>query len=301
MAQSPATRTVIVGGCPRSGTRLVQDILDTHPDVTGGPEFDYLPDIARLWARMDAASRRGRTSFFYDADHLQDAFARLVADLLVRVATERGTPMVSEKTPDNVFVFPELARLLPDARFVLVVRDPRSIAASLLDVRHRAVETGQPLPVNARDFGTIATTPRRYGDAGDRAVASLGERLLVLHLEDLLQDPRTEIERLCAFVGLEFDEAMLNPEQATHARPSEQGTPWREPVDRPSPIDAGQIDRWRRTLSSRDAAIVLALARSPLYDRYRNPARTPLDRLIARHPAHALRIRRLVRRPDSTA
>lgn len=41
-------RYILVGGAPRSGTTLLQNILDSHPDIVGGPEFMHLRDFVEL-------------------------------------------------------------------------------------------------------------------------------------------------------------------------------------------------------------------------------------------------------------
>jgi hypothetical protein len=45
-------RLVFVGGSPRSGTTLVQRVLNHHPKVYGGPEFDFIPSIAELYQKF---------------------------------------------------------------------------------------------------------------------------------------------------------------------------------------------------------------------------------------------------------
>lgn len=52
-------RVVFVGGVPRSGTTLVQRIICSHSDVAGGPEFRFVPRVARLYSDMVAAFRSG--------------------------------------------------------------------------------------------------------------------------------------------------------------------------------------------------------------------------------------------------
>ena len=45
-------RLVFVGGSPRSGTTLVQGVLNHHLKVYGGPEFDFIPSIAELYQKL---------------------------------------------------------------------------------------------------------------------------------------------------------------------------------------------------------------------------------------------------------
>ena len=48
MNSDGGSRFIFVGGAPRSGTTLVQNMLDSHPDILGGPEFIHIPDIINL-------------------------------------------------------------------------------------------------------------------------------------------------------------------------------------------------------------------------------------------------------------
>jgi Sulfotransferase family len=57
-------RIVFVGGSPRSGTTLIQQLLNYHPAVYGGPEFDFVPEIADLFRRMRQSIRSGRIDNF---------------------------------------------------------------------------------------------------------------------------------------------------------------------------------------------------------------------------------------------
>src|SRR5204863_9372309 len=130
-------RLIFVGGPPRSGTTLVQKVLCAHPDVAGAGEFDFIPTIVGVRDKMRASVRSGRISEHTSEDAVDAAFGELVERLLLPLADRRGRQFLVEKTPHNVLVFSDLASLLPRARFVLVVRDPRDIVASMLDVGDR--------------------------------------------------------------------------------------------------------------------------------------------------------------------
>jgi len=89
---------VFVGGCPRSGTTLVQLMLDSHPDVCGGPEFDRVPDIVALRDRLRASVDSGRISVYRSKEDVDREIGQLVERLLAPYAGERGCKVVSEKT-----------------------------------------------------------------------------------------------------------------------------------------------------------------------------------------------------------
>ena len=43
---------IFVGGAGRSGTTMVQNVLDSHPDIIGGPQFRNIPDIIDLRKKL---------------------------------------------------------------------------------------------------------------------------------------------------------------------------------------------------------------------------------------------------------
>ena len=77
------SRIVFVGGSPRSGTTLVQRVLNHHPKIYGGPEFDFIPDIAELYQRMRDSIRSGRIASIVDEATVRQVFRELITSLLI--------------------------------------------------------------------------------------------------------------------------------------------------------------------------------------------------------------------------
>jgi hypothetical protein len=158
----------------------------TVEDVIAHPRFERLgikPDAARV------ASAAARPS----------TYAGLVDSVMTAAARAHGKPRWGEKTPGYVRVAPLLARHFPDARFVHVIRDGREVAAALTDR-----DWGPPSAVMGALWWRRALAPRR------RLARRLGpSRYHELRLERLIADPPAELHRLCAFLGEEYDPAML--------------------------------------------------------------------------------------------
>jgi hypothetical protein len=242
-----------VGGAPRSGTTVVQNMLDCHPEILGGPEFLHIPDIIRLREQLRSSESRGWISVICSANEIDSRIRALILDFLLPFADRHGARYVSEKTPENVLVFPELVELLPGARFIHVVRDPRATVASLLAVGQRYRSKGErPAPFTADTPSAIAYV-KECLNAGFRAAQAARDRVHTVVYERLIQDPEREGRDLCRFLGIDWDPAMTRPGEKKHlgeaAITVKSKEIWYDAKTYYSNPNAGSLEKWRESLT----------------------------------------------------
>ena len=196
------SRIVFVGGSPRSGTTLVQRVLNHHPKVYGGPEFDFIPGIAELYQRMRDSVRSGRITRIIDEALLRRAFRELIASLLIPKAETEGVRILSEKTPSNVLAFDLLEEIVPESKKILVIRDPRDVVNSILEVRNRQRRRLGSTSGFVRDIFAAVNYVNRCLLAGC-SFAERTKNCLVVYYEDLVANPLPEANRIYAFLGLD--------------------------------------------------------------------------------------------------
>jgi len=222
--QSRGKRLIFIGGSPRSGTTLVQNILDSHPDICGAPEFFCIPDILGLRKNLHGFISVGWIDAICSYDDVDRRIASLIEDLLLPLADKYGCTYLSEKTPRNVLVFSELIDLFPGARFIHVIRDPRAIIASLLQVGKRQKDRGK----RARSYMTSVPAAIRYVKeylrAGLAASAACPERVLTLVYEELVTNPEKETKKVCQFLEIPWSEEMMYPGRKKHLGEKAQTT-----------------------------------------------------------------------------
>lgn len=197
---SGARGHVFVLGFPRSGTTLIEVVLEGHPDVVSLEEKESLIDAVRAFMRAPADLERLARSGDAALEPLRAAYWRRVAQTGVEVA---GKVFV-DKHPLNTLKLPLIAKLFPDAKILFACRDPRDVVLSCF--RHR-FRMSAPL----YEMLTLEGAARYYA-----AVMGLGMQLtamlplgvcLVRH-EDVVTEFVREMKRLCAFLELEWDPAM---------------------------------------------------------------------------------------------
>lgn len=223
---SQLTRLIFVGGSPRSGTTLVQRILDCHPEIYGGPEFDFVPYIMHLFEDMRKAIRSGRIDAILTEESLIQAFRKLLIGLLSPKLSAEGVSYLSEKTPSNVLAFAWLEECAPEAKKILVVRDPRDIVSSMLEVGQRQRRRHGRASGFVRDTVAAVKYMNKYLKAG-ADFADSSANCLVVYYEDVVSNLMGVANRMYRFIGVrELDRLNLESERFEAARNQESWAEW---------------------------------------------------------------------------
>jgi hypothetical protein len=148
----------------------------------------------------------------------------------------------ADKTPLYLTHVGELAEIWPEARFVVLVRDGRDVALSLLGV-----------PFGPNNVWAAAHFWARGIDLGVEAENRLGDRVLTVRYEDIVDDPATQVERLCAFLGLEYEPDLLAIEHTDSAKVLKDQAGWFTNVW--AGINASAVGKWRREMSAKDQRV----------------------------------------------
>lgn len=223
-------------GFPRSGTTLLEQILDSHPALLGLEEKATVSPMVQAFERM--------------SDGAPDALARLdvsqVEALRQVYFTERakyaspdGGRQIVDKLPLNTVNVHLIWRVFPDARFILAIRHPCDACFSCFMQNFTINEA-------MASFFTLARTAEVY-DAVMRtwieAARMLPLRYHRIRYEDLIDDFEGETRALLDFLGVGWDESVRGHVEHA-ARRGTINTPSYHQVTQPIYQDARY--RWKR-------------------------------------------------------
>ncbi len=197
-------------GFPRSGTTLLENVLDAHSGLVSSEEFQVLGrDLLNiLWREPGDFSPPSVEAF--DAikpEKLEVLRKRYRARIEEGLGESVGDRVHIDKNPTHTLFSPGIVRLLPDSRFLVAVRDPRDVVVSCYF---------QYLPANPNSAAFL-----RWEDAIRRYLLDMGAWLhlrtilpeecwLEIRYEDLLRDLPGEAQRALAFLGLPWEEGVLH-------------------------------------------------------------------------------------------
>ncbi|MGO8829231.1 MAG: tetratricopeptide repeat-containing sulfotransferase family protein [Steroidobacteraceae bacterium] len=191
---------VFLLGFPRSGTTLLEVILEGHPNVVSLEENESLIDSVHEFMRRPEDLDRLAGAGPQLLEAAREAYWRLVAGAGADVTGK----LFVDKHPLNTLKLPVIARLFPDAKILFACRDPRDVVLSCF--RHRFYMSAPIYELLSIEGAA------RYYDAVMQLMLRLTAALtldtcLVRH-EDLVTEFAREMKRICTYLGLDWVPAM---------------------------------------------------------------------------------------------
>ncbi|MEA3364275.1 MAG: sulfotransferase, partial [Candidatus Hydrogenedentes bacterium] len=206
-------RLLFVISAPRSGSTMLERMLESHSKILGGPEPHLLTPLAHLgmWANVDKApydhvlAAEAQKLFVEKLSHGEQDYwdaCRAYCDVLYgRFLESSGKEICLDKTPAYALILPFLMKVLPDAKYVVLTRHPlatfSSYANSFFDGNY--VEAQQYNPILNRYIPAIA------GFLRQDAVSHFHVRY-----EDLVKDPETWMGKIYEYIGVTFERETID-------------------------------------------------------------------------------------------
>jgi hypothetical protein len=276
---------VFIVGCPRSGTTLVQLMIDAHPDFAIPPELEFVAYVglhprAQSWSAEEALDRILAYPSYSLLGIEPDAGRSLVRELrpegtagVIRAllgcyAAQHGATRWGEKTPVQAFYLDGLDRLFPDALVVHVIRDGRDTAASLAEMPWGPVNVMAAAFTWRHAVAAARSAGRRLGPA----------RYCEVRLEEVVADPEAAARRLCGLLEIDFDPAMLRYHERAETRVMSSHREYHPNVARPP---SANLRDWKASLAPSQIHAVETYLRPALIELgYPVPEQRPASRRL---------------------
>jgi tetratricopeptide (TPR) repeat protein len=235
----PPKRVAALTSFPRSGTTLLEQVLDSHPGLVSSDEREaFGRDIfPAIWRSASAPLPTAEALDAAPRERLIAQRNRYLDYMAAALNEPIGERVHLDKNPTMTLLIPGLLRLFPEAKLLIALRDPRDVVISCFT---------QYLPLNTNSvcFLTLERTARRY--AHDMGVwLQLREKIaapwLQVKYENCVANLEQEAHRALDFLGLPWDPQVLHYRE--RLRSKAVSSPTYEAVSKP--LYSSAIGRWR--------------------------------------------------------
>ncbi len=261
----PRPAPFFIVGCGRSGTTLLQTLVDNHPNIAVPPEshvYARFGCIAHTWRDLaqpqnrrrligallrDAFIREWRLDVSVDdveARLPQPSFAGVVEALFSLYAERHGAGRWGDKTPGHIRHLRAIRRDFPDAKLIHLVRDGRDVAEAM----RRMIF----YPVTACGVGRVWRDEVRHWDAYCADEGAAGT--LVVRYEDLVTDPRATVSAIFRFLGEPKIDTVATYSRSSLSRELDAQGPWHSSLRQG--ISASKIGAYRRAFTPREIEVL---------------------------------------------
>ncbi len=229
------TDPVFVVGFPRSGTTLLEQLLDAHPALVSFDEQPFLQHIVRRLT-VDGDQVLKRIQDLTQQQWLEQR--KQYFDEVALVAPEHESQRIVDKNPLNMVRLPTLQNFFPNAQVILAIRHPCDVVLSCYMQHFRA-------PAFALTFETLESSAQMY----DRIFSHWYQRIETLKLpvlewkyEDLVADTEGRSRKLFEFLNLPWHDELLAFTERAKSKGAIKTPSYTQVVEQ---VNARSVGRWQ--------------------------------------------------------
>ena len=238
---------IFIFSLPRSGSTLIQKILATNEKIaTVSEPWILLPYLYTL-KELGSYTEYGHKTMALAIKDFCDNFPNGQEDYLTELrcfilnlytkAASKDAQYFLDKTPRYHLVVEDIIRLFPEGKFVLLWRNPLAIIASIMETFSLGKWNLYRYKVDLFDgLKNLVNTYEKFAD-----------KLCVLHYEDLVSHPETELQRLATHLNIEFEPELLSHFSSTHLK-GQMGDKIGE--KKYQSVSKEPLEKWKYTLSN---------------------------------------------------
>ncbi len=235
----PLRRIALLCGHPRSGTTLLEQVLDANSDIISAEETKMMHDDAYLPLIRDFPEG---TSVLQALDSVPPSALRHARENYFRctelfLRRQIGSRLLVDKNPSLNLMIPMVVRVFPEAKFLIAIRDPRDVVISCF------LQALPPTPISSA-YLSLEGTVNQYANVMGfwlEMLPRMGNQWMYVRYEEMVEDLPSVAQSVLEFLGAGFEENVLKFYE--HARAKRVISPSRDDVRKP--LYRTAVGRWR--------------------------------------------------------
>jgi len=238
-------RPIFIVGVGRSGTSMLQSMLNAHKDITFPPETHFIRTY--LSKKLDLNDVKEKLlqdkdliklniplePIFEKSSNLNDFYTQL----LISYMQKQNKNIVGDKDPKNIEFLKLIYSIFPNAIIIHIYRDPRAVIASRLKAKW---SKNKPFWQHLLAYKSQLAYGRKVGKR-------LFDKYIEIKYENLIRNPESELKNLCSSIGIEYDKNMVEFYKSANEVVQGEELSWKQNVFNPVMLE--NIDKWKHELT----------------------------------------------------
>jgi len=264
---------IFIIGVGRSGTTLLQSMLNAHRQISFPPETHFFrcyisnSIITKRFANKGLKSLKSiivndKNLLKLNLD-LKEIINNLVdrnsftlenfyKKLLSEYAKVKAKKIIGDKDPKNIENLRDIERFFPEASILHIIRDPRDVVLSRMEAEWS----------KNRNFLLHILAYREQLNMGRMEGKKLFKnRYYEVIYEDLIEKPEEELKKITKFLGIEYDNNMLNYSQRAEEIIIGEESEWKANCFKP--VLSFNKNKWKSQLSKNKVCLIEKICREP--------------------------------------
>ncbi|MFC1785493.1 sulfotransferase [Candidatus Neomarinimicrobiota bacterium] len=288
---------IFIVGVGRSGTSLLQNMLNSHRDIAFIPEIYYTRRF--LFNRnLYSVYQKDREKFIsylksdkwisrlddriFDRLNFEQinkySFAEELYQNILSINSELNKKYISgDKDPRSIELVGKINKIIPNIHWIHIIRDPRDVLLSKMKA----------------DWSKDSTIIKHIFASYVQLIFAIKWKRMFpntfteLYYEDLISNPGATLKTLCASIGIEYDSEMLNYEKSAKILIAKDEYSWKKEVF--LPIIQSNQSKWKKNLDSWLIILVEKLV-GPAFTHYHYNRSVPRLNIFQRLLIHILKL-----------
>lgn len=205
----PEITPIFIVGFPRSGTSLLEQMLDQHPEITAAGELSFISELAAGKAQEILSCEEDGLDFLVD-DHrplvIEDLLklrGYYLEQLKYKCEDSLSTSFVTDKMPHNAIQLGLISLLFPKSPIIHISRHPLDSCLSAYFSNFSGHRYTSSLPTTLIHYQKVMDMIEYYKSV-------LNMRLIEIRYQDLVDDQESILRKVLEFIGVAWDESCLS-------------------------------------------------------------------------------------------
>lgn len=247
------TEPIFIIGVGRSGTSLLQSMLNSHSEISFIPETHFLRKY--VFTGNKTISSKSVPDFTQELNADKDYVrAKIKPEEIIKVGnnclatynlllekylTTKKKTLIGDKNPRNIDFIPQLKRFFPKSKVIHIIRDPRDVVLS----RTKADWSKHwPFNLHAYMYNTQILRGMRLGKK------LFDKNYLEVYYENLIENPEIELEKISSFLGVSFEKNMLDFGSSAKELVDKSEMQWKKETF--GPLLTSNKNKWKKEFKS---------------------------------------------------